>query len=594
MKKLKKIVLVLLVMSLLINPMYLTLRVHAANEELATSRISDTLRSVMKNSAEEKIQIIIWLNDINASAEKLTSTKAILAQAKAISAPRGLCEASTTDAAIYSQYMAERKEVLKEYYQEYTQNFSNSYLNENEVLYSSKYVAAIIAELTRSRINDIAALPVVSSIDYYNDTIQESGSVNSNARYEIIGDDLYNTVAEIMHGYGIDDLLEHIDTQGEGVSIGILDKETPDLSHPMFGNNITLHYADPLGMHLNTHPTHIFEILYSILPDADYYYTTYWNTEDIAGVRTNLANEIEWLLDNNVDVISCSQHLYSHPNKYADYDDNYNDYGSIARYLDEIITNYGVIFVTSAGNQPHAGIASGGMSYNAITVGNYNIRQNTISEYSAYYTGSDWAYKPDICAPGYYSFVTTELEDCGTSYATPIVAAMAALILIDSNYMLLSYDVKSIICAGASRMLYSINDPNYRIYGAGVIDGSYVASILQNNTYNYNYLSPNEDEHSYTIYLDGWTIPSFALSFEYSDTGSNNYVIGDLDLFLYDPNGNLVASSQTTQNNVELIRFEEDYSGWYTLVVEQVTPPEEGGTDTYVFYSVAWYISEYD
>ncbi len=595
MKELKKIILTLLVMSLLVNPMYLTLQVHAANEELATSRISDTLQSVMSNSAEEKIKVMIWLKDINASSTKLTSTEAILAQAKSTLAPRGLC-ALSTDAELYSQYMAERKEVLKEYYQEYTENFSNSYLNESEVLYSSKYVAVVIAELTRSRINDIATLPVVSSIAYYNDAIQESNSVNSNARYEIIGDDLYNTVAEIIHGYGIDDLIEYVGSQGEEIKIGVLDEEFPDLSHTMFGDNITQHYTDYYGLYTNDHPTHILEILYSILPEADYYYTTYWNTVGAAAIRTDLATEIDWLMDNNVDIISCSLHLYSKPNNDpdADFDDDYNDYGSIAQYLDRIITNYGVIIVTSAGNQPHAGISSGGMSYNAITVGNYNIRQNTISEYSAYYNGSAWAYKPDVCAPGYISFVTTGVEDVGTSYSTPFVAAIAALILIDSNYMMYSYDVKSILCAGTSRHLYSINDPDYRIYGAGVIDGSHVASILQNNTYAFNYFNPNEDTHSYTIYLDGWTSPNFALSFEYSDTGTNNFVMGNVDLFLYDANGNPVGCSQTTQNNVEIIRFEEDYSGLYTLVVEQVTPPEENGAETYVCYSVAWYNNEYD
>jgi len=40
-------------MSLLFNPMYLTLRVQAANEELATSRISDTLQNVMDSSIVE-------------------------------------------------------------------------------------------------------------------------------------------------------------------------------------------------------------------------------------------------------------------------------------------------------------------------------------------------------------------------------------------------------------------------------------------------------------------------------------------------------------------------------------------------------------
>ena len=109
MKKLKKIVLTLLVMSLLVNPMYLTLRVHAASEELAMSRISDTLQSVMENSTDEKIKVMIWLEDIKTSSAVLSSTEAILAQAKVTVSSRGLCENPISNTKQYSQYKAEIK-----------------------------------------------------------------------------------------------------------------------------------------------------------------------------------------------------------------------------------------------------------------------------------------------------------------------------------------------------------------------------------------------------------------------------------------------------------------------------------------------------
>lgn len=69
MKKIKQIILTLLVVSFLVNPMYLTLRVHAANEEIAMSRISDALQNVMEiSSGEEPIEVMIWLEDINTSS----------------------------------------------------------------------------------------------------------------------------------------------------------------------------------------------------------------------------------------------------------------------------------------------------------------------------------------------------------------------------------------------------------------------------------------------------------------------------------------------------------------------------------------------
>lgn len=60
MKKIKQIILTLLVVSFFVNPMYLTLRVHAANEEIAMSRISDRLQSAIENSGgEEPIEVMI-------------------------------------------------------------------------------------------------------------------------------------------------------------------------------------------------------------------------------------------------------------------------------------------------------------------------------------------------------------------------------------------------------------------------------------------------------------------------------------------------------------------------------------------------------
>lgn len=134
MKKLKKIILTLLVISLLVNPMYLSLRVHAANEELATSRISDTLQRVMSNSEEEKIEVMIWLNDIDTSPAVLSSTEAILAQAEATLSPRGLCEISATDSTTYSQFESARKDAMKDCYTTHTQKFAKSFLYNNKII----------------------------------------------------------------------------------------------------------------------------------------------------------------------------------------------------------------------------------------------------------------------------------------------------------------------------------------------------------------------------------------------------------------------------------------------------------------------------
>ena len=134
MKKIKQIVLTLLVVSFLANPMYLILRVHAVNEEIAMSRISNTLQSVMGSGSEdESIEVMIWLEDINTSSSVLSSSEDILEVANGTLPPRGLCEVSITDAEAYTQYMYTRKELLRELCEAYTQSFAESFLYDEEI-----------------------------------------------------------------------------------------------------------------------------------------------------------------------------------------------------------------------------------------------------------------------------------------------------------------------------------------------------------------------------------------------------------------------------------------------------------------------------
>ena len=598
MKKLKKIILTILVMSLLVNPMYLTLRVHAANEEVAASRISDTLRSVMKNSPEEKIKVMIWLNDANASAVKLTSTEAILAQAKATLSSRGISTAAATDAEIYSQYMAERKEILRTLHTAHTSEFAYFYLYDNEIIYLSIYSPVVIASLTKSRINEVSKCSNIRSMDFYCDDIEENSDEIQEDIDSKSSTDIGYSMAYLKQYLGINNLISYVGSEEE-IKIGVLDEGQPNIQYlRQLGLNDNFEMNDHVWYATeNRHPKHVLEIIHSIIPDAYFYYTTYRFVND--NDTHTLIEEIDWLLSKNVDIINCSLHLSSQSPQGVY--DSYSTYGNIAEYLDYISNEYDVTIIKSAGNWKqdnngnyvHYGVSSGAMAYNIITVGNFNLQTYMLDESSQYYQGSVWTNKPDICAPGYIQFLDL-FEDNGTSYAASIVAGVAALIISHYDSMILPCKVKSIICASCSQHRYTCDNNNFKKYGAGVIDAYYVRQILAGDQQSAHYMEYEDYEQTYQILFDtpDYSYMDIVLTFDKTFFEDIGLGVANLDLYLYDSEGDIIASSTSTKNNVEVLLNITPRSEYMILKVRQTgTVPNNqtvGTEDLTVLYSLAW------
>lgn len=632
MKKLKNIVLALLVISLLVNPMYLTLRVHAANEEIAMSRISDTLQSVMENSTEEKIKVMIWLEDINTSSAVLSSTEAILAQAKATVSSRGLCENPIADAELFSQYKAKKKEVMRNCYTAYTGEFADSFLFDDEIIYLSIYSPVIIASLTESRISAVSNCSSVRSLDFYCDDVEQpieaEANIDSNTRSNGMVDGNYCTMEYVKQQLAINNLINFVGcspNDSNKVKIGVLDYGTPDVDFLsamglINSSNLTLHhfsdvtfsdydyydqYEDQLFHH---HPTHILEVLNSIAPYANYYYATFCElSQPIWGypnLDSSLIEEIEWLLMQNVDIISISLAL-AMDDEDGSITDGYDAYGPVCEYLDYIISDYWVTIVKSAGNVVeneedeeiiHPGVSCGGMAYNVITVGNYDLVNACLFDESQYYDGTTLTNKPDVCAPGvlqlHYRFRPGLYQNVhGTSLSAPIISAISALIIAYyDDPFLKPLEIKSIICGGTWLQRNSSDHPDFKKYGTGVISGTQIQCILEDNSTAWDYFEPNELRHSYSFTIDEFTNADFVLVFEKSYYEGIGFDLGNLDIILYDDTDCIVAST-SLKNNVEVLFEAIEGSGNFTLVVQQ-TEPINNNTDITedicIFYSLTW------
>ena len=598
MKKIKQIVIFALITSFIVNHMCLIMKVSAANEESAASRISNTLQDAIDCNREEPIEVMIWLDDIDTSTAVLSATNNILANTNTMLAPRSLCEVSVVDKDIYSQYMMARKEAMSECYEIYTQDFVCNSLLSEEICYYSRYAPMVIAKIDADQIFEIAKNTNVKfiseaefAVNIEDASIVDSISDISRSYYY---DSNYYTPHEIKSHLNIDLLKRYASSNLEYLNIGVIDTGYPAYYNSSeYSDQIFEHYP---GYALSSlcHGDRVMDVLYSIIPEATYYYS---NLDTAIEMGDGIYSEIEWLMDNDVDVITCSVPLRAQSNS-----STYNNYyDSMAFYIDYIVDTYFVTFVKSVGNyslnkNPNNYPSAGSMAYNAISVGNYNYGANVIDSGSSYYQDDEFAYKPDICAPGYVrSFYGI---DSGTSYSAPIVAAVAALIIASEGFYITPVNVKAIICASTSYHRYSIVDANgivnenYKKYGTGVIDCKNIVTILNSGDAYFGHYYADTVRMSFYLSLNlvnDYDYADLVLTFQrHTFSESIGFEIANLDIYLYDFEGEIIACSTTENNNIEVLRDIPVHDEDYTLVIEQVVPASAVDEEHFTSFSYAW------
>ncbi|WDU83248.1 S8 family serine peptidase [Caloramator sp. Dgby_cultured_2] len=242
--------------------------------------------------------------------------------------------------------------------------------------------------------------------------------------------------------------------------------------------------------------------------------------------------------------------------------------------------NNGIIMVVAAGNEGPGTytIGSPAAAANAITVGSvYDPGEKgwVLSEFSNRGPTADGRIKPDITAPGSNitaakagttsSYVTYS----GTSMATPFISGVIALML-DANYSLTDSQVKNILYSSSNLkdfgpsgkdidFGYGIALPYNCIKQAGGFSGSFSDNI------GFTFV---QDSLTGTGNTDWW-------QFNVTDTTKpvgitfiiSNYTTSiDFDIYLYDPNGTLVAKSEGTARQ-EQIRYLPTKTGTYKIKV---------------------------
>ncbi len=417
---------------------------------------------------------------------------------------------------------------------------------------------------------------------------------------------------------------------GIGVEIGVLDLFMAENTHPAISGNylggvnftkggawISAHATEVSGCALSQDP-----IYQGVAPGAAWWTGQTTKRSSMTTVRTQtIAAEtfgqgLGSLNGNPVEVITLSIGLAG--------DTAAMDQWSLA--LDHIVHTNGRTVTVAAGNAgPGAGTLDGypAGTFNAIIVGatggtgsNPSEDYSHLASYSSRGPTSDGRAKPDIVAPGSVIHMPTLgggwTDASGTSFATPLVAGGAALLIGMGQELGYSTDpkvIKSVLLNSADKLAGWNNTPTrpldynqgagqmnlhsaYRQYRFGQRDPGAVPGIGWSGR---ELAAGAEDLYSLDLNLPAGARIAATLAWDRvvtTDTEDVEQVIysfdhlDDLNLYLYEA-GDLstpMASSVSTVDNVEHVYFSIPAAGRYVVGVEMA----EGGPGDAETYGLAW------
>lgn len=379
---------------------------------------------------------------------------------------------------------------------------------------------------------------------------------------KVIGIELYHqpqdAIAEAMENTNIDPYaLDYSGRSGDGIGIYMTENGCPNTGYLTGYTRLAGPYT--------THSEHVSSILRAVAEDAHIYCrggAVLPATTDLDGVG-------------------------SHPPIYIANRSN----GSVAssgyviadRDWDNLVYEDGIVHFNSAGNSGTGNnrISSPGKSLNSIAVGAHNDDTDTIASFSSHLdptnTGNQ---KPELSAPG-VQISAGGHQDSGTSFSSPHAAAYTADFM-SSWLMLRPAATKAYLLATSRRPIAGGADA----VGVGGLD-FYDLYYAYDNHYwtgaNNSFqgfdsedVNPNNGFIDREFYMSS-SVSSVRVAFAWLNDGDYTYTnrngafpMGmDMDIYVRDPNGNLVGSSTSIDNPYEIVEFDPTITGTYTVQIER-------------------------
>lgn len=376
---------------------------------------------------------------------------------------------------------------------------------------------------------------------------------------------------------------------GIGIKVGIIEIGRYDSEAPMLSGKSNLHFIENVqsdGSSVsysldsnhsdNIHATCVTSILAGkwtmqegtvyegVVPGATVYQTV---VDDVKSIGT----AIKHFADLGVDVINMSLGYGGE-----------GGYTQVDKEVDRALSNTNILFFKSAGNNGNY-VTSPGKALSVVTVGNAETKSSTttaltapfsVRSTSSYQENAFLPNKPDLVAPGTRFNIPISgsiYSGSGTSFASPIVAGVAAQMMNAYSYLKIApTSTKALLLLAADREKGSIANNNLEdsIWlrektGAGFVNA------IDAVTYSYELprytIIDGMDFDTPMIYCTaGQKIKAILVFDKKHDQYITSYDdMDNHDLYLYNSNGNVVASSTSTRNNVECVEYTIPSNGNY-------------------------------
>lgn len=380
---------------------------------------------------------------------------------------------------------------------------------------------------------------------------------------------------------------------GTGIRVALVEDSRVETNNPNLAvvntripgdPNVDTHATATAGIVASHHPTYT-----GIAPGASLYSanaTTYTDA--------NLSAAMDWAVYNqSVNVIN---------NSWGGNADN-TDLNVHDRHLDYIVRYIWPTVTVAAGNEDNGcgtgtgRVTSPGRGFNVITVGNY-ADDNTstwagdaMDSCSSYVNPSTYVEKPEVAAVGNNINSTTAASPwtgnvgSGTSYAAPMVAGEAALLMSrDHDLNARPEAVKAVILASALHNIEGASALSARD-GAGGVDMQAAFHIVDYHMWGWEEVYPTSFPVTHGFHADAGELVRIAIAFDSAPAAdySTDPLLEDLDLYIHRSNNAQVAYSNSSYNAYEVVEFTAPVTDNYHL---EVTNYQFNGTKNYLGYAM--------
>ncbi len=248
--------------------------------------------------------------------------------------------------------------------------------------------------------------------------------------------------------------------------------------------------------------------------------------------------------------------------------------------------------------------------FNTISIGNYNDLDNAINRGnetgdghggSAHRDPETGITKPEISAPGTLIAAGNETMT-GTSQATPHAAGFAADLMGEYTWLQYKpYTLKAMLLSSSTKNITG-DDSTSPVHYGNVGNRSGVGGLNFYNAYygfyiywwwgDFSYIASHDngsDNNKLEVEFHQWSGNDVRIAISWLNDGDytlNELEIGkDFNLYVYDPNGNMVGSSWSLNNSFEIVNFSTLKSGYYKVVIDLYSN-NDTNAPTYISLSI--------